>query len=258
MWITSYYVRSLFFFFLMIRRPPRSTLFPYTTLFRSRCAGVSHQARHRDAGDGTEPAGRRVDGHRREPGHRVHFRDRRRARRGRRRDGGELLRHRALRHGIAARAEGVLRRGAGRNRQHPRGDAGRCPARPGGGARRRLHRRSYRQRIRLQLSGRVRLHRADRGAGAAALGTARRARGGQGVTQWRTHPAAVRAGIALVALALLALPFALAAAGTAWVRITNLAILFVFLSLGLNIVVGFAGLLDLGYIAFYAVGAYVY
>src|SRR6516162_10409552 len=33
---------SLFFlFFLMIRRPPRSTLFPYTTLFRSRCAGTA-------------------------------------------------------------------------------------------------------------------------------------------------------------------------------------------------------------------------
>src|SRR5258708_15075564 len=29
----------LFFFFLMIRRPPRSTLFPYTTLFRSRTRG---------------------------------------------------------------------------------------------------------------------------------------------------------------------------------------------------------------------------
>src|SRR5215813_15171678 len=29
----------LFFFFLMIRRPPRSTLFPYTTLFRSRRTG---------------------------------------------------------------------------------------------------------------------------------------------------------------------------------------------------------------------------
>src|SRR2546429_2256979 len=27
----------MFFFFLMIRRPPRSTLFPYTTLFRSEC-----------------------------------------------------------------------------------------------------------------------------------------------------------------------------------------------------------------------------
>src|ERR1017187_6283869 len=29
---------SILFFFLMIRRPPRSTLFPYTTLFRSSCA----------------------------------------------------------------------------------------------------------------------------------------------------------------------------------------------------------------------------
>src|SRR3989449_3605140 len=29
------YTSCLFFFFLMIRRPPRSTLFPYTTLFRS-------------------------------------------------------------------------------------------------------------------------------------------------------------------------------------------------------------------------------
>src|SRR3989441_6257027 len=31
---------SSFFFFLMIRRPPRSTLFPYTTLFRSRGRGA--------------------------------------------------------------------------------------------------------------------------------------------------------------------------------------------------------------------------
>ena len=72
------------------------------------------------------------------------------------------------------------------------------------------------------------------------------------------HPALVWAGVAIVGLALLVLPFALTGVGTAWVRITNLAILFVFLALGLNIVVGFAGLLDLGYIAFYAVGAYVY
>jgi len=78
------------------------------------------------------------------------------------------------------------------------------------------------------------------------------------IARLKRHPAAPWAGAAIVALALLALPFALAAVGTAWVRITNLAILFVFLSLGLNIVVGFAGLLDLGYIAFYAVGAYVY
>src|SRR2546430_13893396 len=31
-----------FFFFLMIRRPPRSTLFPYTTLFRSRLGGFAY------------------------------------------------------------------------------------------------------------------------------------------------------------------------------------------------------------------------
>ena len=42
-----------------------------------------------------------------------------------------------------------------------------------------------------------------------------------------------------------------------WVRIIDFAMLYVMLALGLNIVVGFAGLLDLGYIAFYAVGAYV-
>lgn len=65
-------------------------------------------------------------------------------------------------------------------------------------------------------------------------------------------------GLALLAGVLLILPFMLAQAGTTWVRVTNLAILFALLALGLNIVVGFAGLLDLGYIAFYAVGAYAY
>src|SRR5947207_13640747 len=37
----------LFFFFLMIRRPPRSTLFPYTTLFRSNHGASGGAARHR-------------------------------------------------------------------------------------------------------------------------------------------------------------------------------------------------------------------
>src|SRR5215510_15687468 len=36
--VESPYVDIVFFFFLMIRRPPRSTLFPYTTLFRSQRA----------------------------------------------------------------------------------------------------------------------------------------------------------------------------------------------------------------------------
>src|SRR5690242_21271908 len=35
MTIPRHFLHILFFFFLMIRRPPRSTLFPYTTLFRS-------------------------------------------------------------------------------------------------------------------------------------------------------------------------------------------------------------------------------
>ncbi len=77
-------------------------------------------------------------------------------------------------------------------------------------------------------------------------------------THLRHHPAVLYAGVAMIAIALIALPFVLSMVGMAWVRITNLALLFVLLSLGLNIVVGFAGLLDLGYIAFYAVGAYVY
>ena len=81
---------------------------------------------------------------------------------------------------------------------------------------------------------------------------------GEKLDRFRNHPAALWAGIALVALALVALPFALAAIGTTWVRVMNLAILFTLLSLGLNIVVGYAGLLDLGYIAFYGVGAYTY
>jgi branched-chain amino acid transport system permease protein len=74
----------------------------------------------------------------------------------------------------------------------------------------------------------------------------------------RNKPWLVWVGFALVGLSLALLPFALAQVGTTWVRITNYALLYVMLALGLNIVVGFAGLLDLGYIAFYAVGAYVY
>src|ERR1041385_9451379 len=40
----------LFFFFLMIRRPPRSTLFPYTTLFRSPRRSSFDRARRDDGG----------------------------------------------------------------------------------------------------------------------------------------------------------------------------------------------------------------
>jgi branched-chain amino acid transport system permease protein len=63
----------------------------------------------------------------------------------------------------------------------------------------------------------------------------------------------------LAAVALLALPLLTdAALGRGWVRILDFALLYVMLALGLNIVVGYAGLLDLGYVAFFAVGAYCY
>ncbi len=66
-------------------------------------------------------------------------------------------------------------------------------------------------------------------------------------------------GLGLVAIALAALPLIVGAGlGNTWLRVLDFALLYVMLALGLNIVVGFAGLLDLGYIAFYAVGAYLY
>ena len=61
----------------------------------------------------------------------------------------------------------------------------------------------------------------------------------------------------IAAVALIALPLFAQQFGQGWVRIMALALLYVLLALGLNIVVGFAGLLDLGYVAFYALGAYM-
>src|SRR5438094_9583254 len=56
---------------------------------------------------------------------------------------------------------------------------------------------------------------------------------------------------------MLVFPFVASQFGNSWVRILDMALLYIMLALGLNIVVGFAGLLDLGYIAFFAVGAYL-
>jgi len=71
-------------------------------------------------------------------------------------------------------------------------------------------------------------------------------------------PPKVWLGIALCGAVLAVLPFLIGTLGQGWVRTLNFALVYVMLALGLNIVVGFAGLLDLGYIAFYAVGAYVW
>ncbi len=66
------------------------------------------------------------------------------------------------------------------------------------------------------------------------------------------------AAMLVAAALLLVLPLGLQGFGNAWVRIVDVALLYVLLALGLNIVVGYAGLLDLGYVAFFAIGAYVY
>src|SRR5438093_11051594 len=88
----------------------------------------------------------------------------------------------------------------------------------------------------------------------------------------RVRDASTLAKVAAVVV-MLALPFILPAAlgvlsvipldffrsGDRYIfRVLDQALIYVLLALGLNIVVGYAGLLDLGYVAFYAVGAYLY
>ncbi|MGI4842123.1 MAG: ABC transporter permease subunit [Janthinobacterium lividum] len=70
-------------------------------------------------------------------------------------------------------------------------------------------------------------------------------------------PRQAYASMALVLALMLVFPFVASQFGNSWVRIIDIALLYIMLALGLNIVVGFAGLLDLGYIAFFAVGAYL-
>jgi branched-chain amino acid transport system permease protein len=76
----------------------------------------------------------------------------------------------------------------------------------------------------------------------------------------RNNAAAAITATFVVGAVLIVLPFLVAQTplANAGVRALAFALLYVMLALGLNIVVGFAGLLDLGYIAFYAVGAYMY
>ncbi|MGY2178178.1 ABC transporter permease subunit [Pseudomonas azotoformans] len=65
-------------------------------------------------------------------------------------------------------------------------------------------------------------------------------------------------GLLLFAVALVLAPWIVGhAGGNTWVRTLDFALLYIMLALGLNIVVGYAGLLDMGFIAFYAVGAYL-
>ncbi|RJF99159.1 ABC transporter permease subunit [Noviherbaspirillum saxi] len=71
------------------------------------------------------------------------------------------------------------------------------------------------------------------------------------------NPRKAYTSFVILGIILIAFPFIASNYGNSWVRIMDLALLYIMLALGLNIVVGMAGLLDLGYIAFYALGAYM-
>ncbi|HEU5088528.1 MAG TPA: hypothetical protein VFT99_13825, partial [Roseiflexaceae bacterium] len=66
----------------------------------------------------------------------------------------------------------------------------------------------------------------------------------------------VVAQVAVLAVLVLVYPFLDSAIQLGWISIVITSLVFILLALGLNVVVGYAGLLDLGYAAFFAIGAY--
>ena len=134
---------------------------------------------------------------------------------------------------------------------------------------------------RVDRGGRVRLPDPDHGAAARAACSARRrgrpderpaqATAGSArltpagrvppqLREWRRDrpraAAVVATGLAVALIVLgIVLPFAFSH-DSGFMNATIIALAYVVMSLGLNVVVGFAGLLDLGYVAFYALGAY--
>ena len=79
-----------------------------------------------------------------------------------------------------------------------------------------------------------------------------------GVERWRALPISRRRQILTPALLGIGLLFPWLSGNAGNVDAAANAFTYVLLALGLNIVVGFAGLLDLGYAAFFAIGAYGY
>jgi branched-chain amino acid transport system permease protein len=73
----------------------------------------------------------------------------------------------------------------------------------------------------------------------------------------KQNPTKAYTSMAVFGLLLIVFPFFAGQFGNSWVRIIDFSLLYIMLALGLNVVVGFCGLLDLGYIAFYALGAYM-
>jgi branched-chain amino acid transport system permease protein len=75
-----------------------------------------------------------------------------------------------------------------------------------------------------------------------------------GVITWARR---IRASVVLI-LVIAAVALLLPALPTYYVRVIDTVLIYLLLAIGLNMVIGYAGLLDLGFVAFYAIGAYAY
>jgi branched-chain amino acid transport system permease protein len=88
-----------------------------------------------------------------------------------------------------------------------------------------------------------------------ALGAAHFLRGRMAVGEARMANSTLSTW-AVLAVVIIAYPFIDQATNLGWIGIIITSLVFILLALGLNVVVGYAGLLDLGYAAFFAIGAY--
>lgn len=108
-------------------------------------------------------------------------------------------------------------------------------------------------------AGRITSHPAAMSWRSAILGVVIAAAGAYGMTRLaalENKRRAMQITAAILIASIIAYPFVDAAFGLQWVASIIFAEIFVLLALGLNVVVGYAGLLDLGYAAFFAIGAY--
>src|SRR3954449_3363047 len=233
-----------------------------------------HDARQVDARRGDRPGGRRDARHRRQPHDRGDVLPRLGAGRHRRCDGRARVQPGVHPHGLRGRAEGVHRGSRGRDRQHRRRGARRAADRTHRGLRHRL--------LLIALREPDRVRGPDRGHARAALGPARARAAAEGVsalppvgvdewvarsgerheaaTGWRgaVERVAGRVGwwprLAMVGVVGALIP--LLGLNDFQLQVGVNALLLAMLAVGLNIAVGWAGLLDLCYIAFYGFGAY--
>src|SRR5262249_24125100 len=250
----------------------------------------SHEGRHGDPRGRRGPGRGEPDGHRRQPDHLAHVPDRRRD--GRR--GGRALRRpvrpdQSLQR-LHSGTEGVHRGRARRDRQHPGRDGRRAGPRATRGVRGGLPVLADGRRLRRGVQGHPGLLDADLDPDLPAQGTPRRSRSGARVIRSliavalvglsalavATFPRSVLVFLlfqgsllyvfkarlpeplrwGLIAFSLLVLMPTIGYFNSYYLEVATQVGIFVALALGLNIVVGLAGLLDLGYVAFFAVGAY--